>query len=110
MAANDSNDVNKELLRRREAIRQGGGPKAIKKQHAKGKLTARQRIDRLLDPGSFQEVDPYITHRHTAFGLDQKRFIQLDGNRLALSRPPILVEGTEQTGHLVWERVQAPGT
>ncbi len=66
--------LNEELLHRRETIRQGGGSKAIEKQHAKGKLTARERIDRLLDPGSFQEVDPYITHRHTAFGLDQKRF------------------------------------
>ena len=66
--------VKDELLRRREAIRQGGGHQAMEKQHAKGKLTARERIDRLLDPGSFHEVAPYVTHRHTAFGLDQKRF------------------------------------
>ncbi|MCP4538550.1 MAG: acyl-CoA carboxylase subunit beta [Chloroflexi bacterium] len=71
---NYDNTLNEELLHRREEIRQGGGSKAIEKQHTKGKLTAHERIDRLLDPGSFQEVAPYITHRHTAFGLDQKRF------------------------------------
>ena len=69
----DPHDLNKELLRRREAIRQAGGPKAAQRQHAKGKLTARERIDRLLDTGSFLEVDPYITHRHSAFGLDEKQ-------------------------------------
>jgi acetyl-CoA carboxylase carboxyltransferase component len=69
-----AHDLNEELLRRREAVREGGGPEAIGKQHGKGKRTARERIDRLLDPGSFEEVAPYITHRHTAFGLDQKRF------------------------------------
>ncbi len=67
-------DLNDELRRRRQALRQGGGPRAIEQQHAKGKLTARERLERLLDPGSFQEIDPYITHRHTAFGLDEKRF------------------------------------
>ena len=67
-------DLRDELLRRREQARLGGGPQAIERQHAKGKLTARERIDKLLDPGSFQEVDPYVTHRHSAFGLDQKRF------------------------------------
>jgi acetyl-CoA carboxylase carboxyltransferase component len=67
-------DINEELLRRREALGQGGGVKAIERQHAKGKLTARERIDRLLDPGSFHEVDPYVTHRHRAFGLDEKQF------------------------------------
>jgi len=69
-----SRDLNEELLHRREIIRQGGGSEAIESQHARGKLTARERIDRLLDPGSFHELDPYVTHRHTAFGLAQKRF------------------------------------
>jgi len=70
----DQRELNEELLRRREMTREGGGPEAIEKQHAKGKLTARERIAQLLDPGSFEEIDPYITHRHTAFGLDEKRF------------------------------------
>jgi acetyl-CoA carboxylase carboxyltransferase component len=67
-------ELNEELLRRREQARQGGGSRAVERQHAKGKLTARERLDHLLDPGSFQEVDPYVTHRHSDFGLDEKRF------------------------------------
>ena len=98
----DSHELNQELLRRREEVRQGGGPKAIEKQHAKGKLTARERIDRLLDPGSFQEVDPYITHRHTAFGLDKKRFPgdsvvvgfgKIDGRKVAVASQDFTVIG-----------------
>ncbi len=61
-----------ELKEQREQIKQGGGPKRIETQHAKGKLTARERITRLLDEGSFQEIDAYITHRHRDFGMDKK--------------------------------------
>jgi len=103
MAANDRDrNLNEELLHRREAIRQGGGPKAIEKQHAKGKLTARERIDRLLDPGSFQEVDPYVTHRHAAFGLDEKRFPgdsvvvgfgRVDGRKIAVAAQDFTIVG-----------------
>ena len=103
MAGNDRDDnLNQELLRRREAIRQGGGLKAIEKQHTKGKLTARERIDRLLDPGSFQQVEPYVTHRHTAFGLDKKRFPgdsvvvgfgRVDGRKIAVAAQDFTVVG-----------------
>ncbi|MHC4410283.1 MAG: carboxyl transferase domain-containing protein, partial [Planctomycetota bacterium] len=62
-----------ELRRRREASRLGGGEKAIEKQHAKGKLTARERLDLLLDPGSFIEIDPFVEHRCTDFGMADKR-------------------------------------
>lgn len=95
-------DVNEELLRRREAFRQGGGSKAVERQHAKGKLTARERMDRLLDPGSFQEVDPYVTHRHSAFGLDEKRFPgdsvvvglgRIDGRKVAIAAQDFTVIG-----------------
>ncbi|MBU0703585.1 MAG: acyl-CoA carboxylase subunit beta [Chloroflexi bacterium] len=97
-----TNDLNQELLRRRETIRQGGGPQAIEKQHAKGKLTARERLDRLLDPGSFQEIDPYVTHRHSAFGLDQKRFPgdsvvvgfgRVDGRKIGVAAQDFTVVG-----------------
>ncbi len=97
-----ANDLNQELLHRREALHQGGGTKAVERQHAKGKLTARERIDRLLDPGSFQEVDPYSTHRHTAFGLDQKRFPgdsvvvgfgRIDGRKVAVAAQDFTVIG-----------------
>jgi propionyl-CoA carboxylase beta chain len=62
-----------ELRRRREASRLGGGENAIEKQHAKGKLTARERLDLLLDPGSFVEIDPFVEHRCTDFGMEKKR-------------------------------------
>jgi propionyl-CoA carboxylase beta chain len=51
----------------------GPGEAAIAKQHAKGKKTARERIDQLLDPGSFVELDEYVRHHTTAFGMDAKR-------------------------------------
>lgn len=52
----------------------GGGQRRIEQQHARGKLTARERIELLLDPGSFEETDPLVTHRSTDFGLDQQRY------------------------------------
>lgn len=53
--------------------RLGGGEKRIKDQHAKGKLTARERLDLLLDEGTFEELDAFVTHRISDFGLDQDR-------------------------------------
>ncbi len=53
----------------------GGGPKRIEAQHQKGKLTARERIQLLLDDGSFQELDRFVTHRSKNFGLDQQIFL-----------------------------------
>ncbi len=53
----------------------GGGQKRIDAQHAKGKLTARERLDLLLDEGSFEEVDMLVRHRSTEFGLDKQRFL-----------------------------------
>ena len=52
----------------------GGGEKRIRQQHDKGKLTARERIDLLLDKGSFEELDPFVTHRTTEFGLADKQY------------------------------------
>ena len=53
----------------------GGGEKRIQQQHAKGKLTARERLDLILDPGSFEELDPFITHRTTDFGLAEQQYL-----------------------------------
>ncbi len=64
-------DILHELERRREEARLGGGQKRIDSQHAKGKLTARERIDLLLDEGSFEEFDMFKTHRCTDFGMEQ---------------------------------------
>ena len=62
-----------ELMRRREASLAGGGPERVAKLHAKGCLTARERLELLLDAGSFVEIGAFVTHRSTAFGMDQKR-------------------------------------
>ncbi len=67
-------DLIEELVEKREQIKQGGGQKRIDSQHAKGKLTARERIHQLLDPGTFHEIDAYWTHRHADFGMDKKRY------------------------------------
>ena len=53
----------------------GGGEARIKQQHAKGKLTARERVELLLDKGSFVELDRFVTHRGADFGIDQQRFL-----------------------------------
>ena len=57
----------------RHQSRLGGGRRRIQQQHAKGKLTARERLNLLFDPGSFQELDPFATHRTTSFGLEKNR-------------------------------------
>jgi propionyl-CoA carboxylase beta chain len=65
--------VLEELERRRAAARMGGGQARIDAQHAKGRLTARERVELLLDPGSFEELDMYVEHNCIDFGMaDQK--------------------------------------
>ncbi len=64
-----------ELIDKRAEARIGGGEKAIDKQHAKGKYTARERIAQLLDEGSFEELDMFVTHRCTNFGQDKKHIL-----------------------------------
>lgn len=65
----------KELIELRAQARLGGGEKAIEKQHAKGKYTARERIAQLLDEGSFEEMDMFVQHRCTNFGQEKKHFL-----------------------------------
>jgi propionyl-CoA carboxylase beta chain len=62
-----------EMRRRYATAREGGGAERIEKQHQTGKLTARERIDALLDPGSFEELDALVVHRNTDFGMQEKR-------------------------------------
>ena len=64
----------KELVARRQSARMGGGQKRIDAQHAKGKLTARERLDLLLDEGSFEEFDMFVQHRCTNFGMEKSKF------------------------------------
>ena len=65
----------KELVELREKARMGGGQKGIDNQHAKGKYTARERINMLLDEGSFEEFDMFMTHRCTNFGMEKKTYL-----------------------------------
>ena len=62
-----------ELRTRKEQALHAGSRQAVEVRHDKGKLTARERIDGLLDPGSFVETDMLATHRSTAFGMDKRR-------------------------------------
>jgi propionyl-CoA carboxylase beta chain len=66
-------EILEELNRRREEARMGGGKKRIDAQHAKGKLTARERLELLLDPDSFEEWDMFVTHRSNDFGMGDTR-------------------------------------
>ncbi|MBR4886005.1 MAG: acyl-CoA carboxylase subunit beta [Muribaculaceae bacterium] len=68
-------DKIQELINKRAEARIGGGEKAIQKQHERGKYTARERIAQLLDEGSFEELDMFVTHRCTNFGMDKKHYL-----------------------------------
>ncbi|MEO0379500.1 MAG: acyl-CoA carboxylase subunit beta, partial [Pseudomonadota bacterium] len=67
------NDILTELESRRADARLGGGQKRVDAQHARGKLTARERIELLLDEGSFEEFDMFVTHRCTDFGMEGQK-------------------------------------
>ncbi|MCC7268868.1 MAG: acyl-CoA carboxylase subunit beta [Caulobacteraceae bacterium] len=66
-------DILEELDRRRDMAKAGGGPARVEAQHKRGKLTARERIDLLLDEGSFEEFDMFVEHRVTDFGMEKNR-------------------------------------
>jgi propionyl-CoA carboxylase beta chain len=63
-------DIGDRLREKREASLKGGGATRISAQHARGKLTARERIELLLDKGSFEEFDAFVVHRATDFNID----------------------------------------
>ena len=64
-----------ELRQKREQAQLGGGQVRIDRQHAKGKLTARERIEKLLDPGTFREIDTFVAHRTVGFGIEEQRIL-----------------------------------
>ncbi len=68
-------DKLKHLKGLQEAANLGGGQDRMNKQHQKGKLTARERIDLLLDPGSFEEIGQLVTHRSTDFGMENQKIL-----------------------------------
>jgi acetyl-CoA/propionyl-CoA carboxylase carboxyl transferase subunit len=95
-------DLLNELNQHREQIQQGGGAARIEAQHAKGKRTARERIACLLDEGTFQEIDPYMAHRHSDFGMEQQQypgdsvivgFGKIDGRKVAVYAQDFTVLG-----------------
>jgi propionyl-CoA carboxylase beta chain len=91
-----------ELRRRLDEARAGGGPDRIERQHEAGKLTARERVELLLDPGSFEETDALVVHRCRDFGMDERRvpgdgvvtgFGLVDGRPVALFAQDFTVFG-----------------
>jgi propionyl-CoA carboxylase beta chain len=95
-------EKSKELSSRKEKAKIGGGESKIKNQHAKGKLTARERIDLLVDPDSFEEIGMFVKHRATDFGLDKINypgdgvvtgFAKIDGRPVALFSQDFTVFG-----------------
>ena len=96
-----------ELRRFREEARLGGGEKAIERQHERGKLTARERIDLLLDEGSFTEIDALVRHLCTDFGMENKRIFgdgvvtghgTIDGRRVYVFSQDFTVFGGSLSG------------
>jgi propionyl-CoA carboxylase beta chain len=90
------------LRRNREAARRGSGPERVEKQHAAHKQTARERTEALLDAGSFAELDPFVLHQETGFGMAQKRVFgdgvvtglgRIDGRPVALFAQDFTVFG-----------------
>ncbi len=86
----------------REKARQGGGEKRVDTQHAKGKLTARERLELLLDPGTFNEIEPFITHQPDEMGIATERYLgdgvvtgygQIDGRTVYLYAQDFTVYG-----------------
>lgn len=64
-----------ELRKLKEKAKEGGGPERVKRQKEKGKLTVWERLEKLLDPGSFVELQPFVVHRSTYFGLDKVKYL-----------------------------------
>lgn len=96
-----------ELSKLKEEAKLGGGKEKIKSQHEKGKLTARERIELLVDEGSFEEVDMFVKHRATDFGLDKQHFpgdgvvtgfARVDGRPIALYSQDFTVFGGSLSG------------
>ncbi|MEJ2210288.1 MAG: acyl-CoA carboxylase subunit beta [Anaerolineae bacterium] len=70
-----SDDTIQQLRALRARAELGGGQARIDRQHKKSKLTARERVLRFLDPGTFRELDPFVTHRTAGFGLEEQKYL-----------------------------------
>ena len=96
-----------QLLDKREIAKLGGGQKRIDSQHKKGKLTARERIDLLLDEGSFEEFDMFVSHRCTDFGIENEKYLSdgvvtgygtVDGRKVFVFSQDVTVYGGSLSG------------
>ena len=72
---NSTSKKHEELLAKKALSLKGGGDKRVEAQHKRGKLTARERISLLLDDGTFEELDPFVLHRSTDFGLENQQYL-----------------------------------
>ncbi|HLE61118.1 MAG TPA: carboxyl transferase domain-containing protein, partial [Thermoanaerobaculaceae bacterium] len=97
-----SEDIRKRLAELESASLEGGGAERVARQHKAGKLTARERFDLLLDPGSFEEVDRLVMHRSHDFGMEKQRipgdgvltgFGRIEGRAVALFAQDFTVFG-----------------
>lgn len=97
-----SEDMIKKVKEMRQKVAEAGGQKRIDAQHEKGKMTARERISQLIDAGTFQEVEPFMQHRHTDYGLDKDRYLgdgvvagfgKIDGRRVCVYAQDFTVMG-----------------
>ena len=77
-----------QLVNLRSQAKLGGGEKRIASQHKKGKYTARERIEMLLDDGSFEELDMFVTHRCTNFGMENEKYL---GDGVVTVMEPLMV-------------------
>ena len=91
-----------DLLKKKEKAKLGGGEERLKSQHEKGKLSARERIELLVDEGSFEEIDMFVKHRATDFGLNKQNypgdgvvtgFAKIDGRSVAVFSQDFTVFG-----------------
>ena len=96
-----------ELAALNEKAEQGGGEARIAKQHKQGKLTARERIEALLDPGSFVEMDKFKTHRCSDFGMEKQKHLgdgvvtgygKIDGRKIFVYAQDFTVFGGSLSG------------
>ncbi len=97
-----SEDMIKKVKEMRQKVAEAGGASRIEAQHAKGKMTARERVIELIDEGTFQEVEPFMQHRHSDFGLDKDRYLgdgvvagfgKIDGRRVCVYAQDFTVIG-----------------
>ncbi len=86
----------------RQQAQKGGGQQRIDAQHGRGKLTARERLAKLMDEGTFEEMDSFVTHRATDFGLGERKFLgdavvtgygQVDGRQVFAYAQDVTVFG-----------------